>query len=198
MSNNDLLSGNALLWLGGSFLLLACFALFIGYFVEPPERYTRSQRIHIPEPVRYNEDADNLFDRINFQQSQENYQRSYLQLVNHISEVDTTNINVDDHRETFQQYDTQLKRYRNARQKIDEYERTFKEKCFRRMRGLIQSIIHHESAVGDRMMILDYELLFETNSIEEKPLCPRGGTYRIINRGGRRVFNCSVHGTLRN
>ena len=139
-----------------------------------------------------------LFEQLNFQRVQQNYQTSYLDLIQKISETDTEKIDTRNARDIFRNYDLAKSEYKSSRSKIDEYEKDFRVKCFGRMRSLIVAVLFYDRKTGKRMTRFNAQQLIETGALQEIPACPRGGTYSIIYKDGRRLFHCSVHGILRN
>lgn len=184
--------------LGICFLFLAIFAFFFASMFRHQSTYRPLPPIIIPASAISIDGEGTIYEQTNFQQAHENYQRSYLNLVNRIYQTDLTSIDINTSRKLFEEYELQQRLYRGTRQKIDDYQNKFKEQCFARMRSLIQAVLIFDRQRKVRLTRLDYEAMLKLGVIESIPKCPQGGEYSIINRGGRRFFHCTVHGTLRN
>lgn len=198
MNKNDILSGSGFYWLGIGFLFLAVFAFIFARTFRHESTYRPLPPIIIPDSAVSIDGEGTIYEQTNFQQAQENYQRSYLNLVNKINETDTSTIDVNTSRRLFDEYELQQRLYRDTRRKIDDYQSKFRNQCFARMRSLIQAVLIFDRQRKVRMSRLDYEAMLRLGVIENIPECPQGGKYSIISRGGRRFFHCTVHGTLRN
>lgn len=150
-------------------------------------------------PITIDEEGERtLFEQLRFQETHQNYQASYLALIQKISQTDTTKIDVQKDREIFKTYTRARADYQDSLDKIEEYEKDFRVKCFARMRSLILAVLFYDRKTGTRMTRFSPEKLIEVGALQEVPQCPRGGKYSIIYKDGRRLFHCSVHGTLRN
>ncbi|PKL47175.1 MAG: hypothetical protein CVV42_13970 [Candidatus Riflebacteria bacterium HGW-Riflebacteria-2] len=139
-----------------------------------------------------------LFEQLRLQEVHQNYQTSYLDLVQRISQTDTTKINIQSDRDLFKPYARARADYQESLDKVEEYEKDFRVKCFARMRSLILAVLFYDRKTGTRMTKFNAEKLLEVGALQEIPMCPRGGSYSIIYKDGRRLFHCSIHGTLRN
>ena len=199
VNSKDFFSGQAFYWLGMIFVFLAVFAFAATWLpwktpvVEvDPDRFKGT-------PVTIDDEGERtLFEQLKFQEVHQNYQSSYLALIQKISESDTTKINTQKDRELFKPYDRARADYQDSRNKIEEYEKDFRVKCFARMRSLILAVLFYDRKTNTRMTRFIPEQLIEVGALQEIPECPRGGKYSIIYKDGRRLFHCSIHGTLRN
>jgi len=207
VKNNDTLSGQKLYWLGIFFMFLAAsvFAFsFISNWLSrktPPRDLTQ---ITIPP---YNPDSEDdhgegakksLLERLNFKKAHENFQQSYLDLVKNISESSGQKIDIRKQRDIFNNYSRAQNNYKNILGKVEEYEKDFRLKCFARMRSIILAVLFYDRQAKTRMTRFNAEELIKIGALKEIPVCPRGGKYSIVYKDGRRLFNCSIHGTLKN
>ncbi|PKL42861.1 MAG: hypothetical protein CVV41_12605 [Candidatus Riflebacteria bacterium HGW-Riflebacteria-1] len=154
---------------------------------------------HRGRPVTIDDEGERtLFEQLRIQEVHQQYQTSYLDLVQKISQGDTTKINIQKDRELFKTYNRARTDYQESLNKVEEYEKDFRVKCFARMRSLILAVLFFDRKSNTRMTKFNAEKLIEIGALQEIPECPRGGNYSIIYKDGRRLFHCSIHGTLRN
>lgn len=201
MNNNVTFSGKNFKLLGVVFLFLAFFAMLLTWYLgsRPPEPDSDfTDAIPIPDKPDKPTGKKSILDQVRFQEAHENFQRSYLKTINKINNLDTTNIDIKKYRHFFYDYEKDRKHYRKTLQKIEDYRKDFKIKCFARMRSLILAVLFHDRKLKKKMTRFDPELLIEIGALEKMPECPSGGKYSIIYKDGRRFFHCSVHGVLRN
>ncbi|MDD2997845.1 MAG: hypothetical protein PHV05_02215 [Candidatus Riflebacteria bacterium] len=186
--------------LGIIFIILAVFSFVI-------ITLARSRPLDLPTSVRdpviastrnIAETKESLLEQLNFRKVHETYQASYLDLIQKITESDSTKIDVKKQKEIFKNYSRAKADFRDVLVKVEEYEKDFKLKCFARMRSLILAVLFYDRKNKSRMTKFDPDKLIELGAIQEIPKCPQGGKYSIIYKDGRRLFNCSIHGTLKN
>jgi hypothetical protein len=154
--------------------------------------------VSIPDVNRPGKEPEGILNQLKFKEVHENYQRSYLDMINKINRTDTSNIDIKKFRYFFSDYEKSQKNYQRTLKKIEDYQKDFKLKCFARMRSLILAVLFHDRKMKKRMTRFNPELLMKIGALNEIPECPSGGKYSIIYKDGRRFFHCSVHGILRN
>lgn len=197
-------SGKKFQLLGIIFLFLAVAAFAANWIISrrpivaPPDEVVGPGSIAIPDVVGQPAGDDDILNRVKLKEVHETYQKSYLEMINRISKTDTTKIDVKKFRYFFSEYERNQKNYRQTLQKIEDYQKDFKIKCFAKMRSLILAVLFHDRKMQKRMTRFNPELLIEIGAMTEVPKCPSGGKYSIIYKDGRRFFHCSIHGTLRN
>ena len=98
----------------------------------------------------------------------------------------------------FETYKKAQSNYGKVLKKVEDHEKDFKIKCFARMRKLILAVLYADKKFGKRVTRFDGDKLVEIGALDAIPVCPRGGEYSIIYKNGRRLFNCSIHGVLKN
>lgn len=150
-------------------------------------------------------EEENLFEALDFQKVHTQFQASYLELVKNISTRQpeknsdgTIHVNVRKEALTFETYKKAQSNYEKVLKKVEKYEKDYKLKCFARMRKLILAVLYCDKKTGKKVTKFDPEKMVEIGAFEEAPTCPRGGEYSIIYKDGRRLFNCSLHGILKN
>jgi hypothetical protein len=195
-------SGKKFIMLGVVFLFLAVCALLLTWYFSgraPEPDVIEPGAIVIPD-VTGNKatDEDGILDQIKFKEAHEMYQQSYLQTINEINNLDTTNIDVKKYRYFFSDYEKSQKHYQRTLKKVEDYRKDFKIKCFARMRSLILAVLFHDRKLKKKMTRFNPDLLIEIGALNKMPECPSGGKYSIIYKDGRRFFHCSVHGILKN
>ncbi len=203
VKSKEFFSRIPLQWLGIAFLALAVLSFLASMFIniQPPEPYvpTRSTGVSQPVgPVDGSDEKKNLLERLEFQKKHQNFQASYLDLIQKIGSADTTRINTRKDRDLFKGYNRARADFSDTLKKVEEYEKDFRLKCFAKMRSLILAVLFYDRKIGSRMTKFDAEELVKIGAFQEAPACPRGGRYSIIYKDGRRLFNCSIHGTLKN
>ncbi|MBU1107493.1 MAG: hypothetical protein KKB51_12555 [Candidatus Riflebacteria bacterium] len=199
MNSKDIFSGQAFYWLGMIFVFLAVFA-FAGSWLQwkTPVVVVDPSSFRGPPITIDDEGERTLFEQLKFQEIHQNYQSSYLDLIQRISQSDTTKIDTQKGRDLFKTYNRARTDYQESRDKIEEYEKDFRIKCFARMRSLILAVLFYDRKTKTRMSTFNPEQLVKVGALQKIPECPRGGNYSIIYKDGRRLFHCSIHGTLRN
>lgn len=152
------------------------------------------------------ETEEDLFESLDFQNVHNTFQASYLDMIQKIASKETKNkdgsisITVDISRDVllFQTYKTAQENYEKVLKKIEDNEKSYKLKCFARMKKLIFAVLYNDKKTGKRTTKFDVEKLIDIGALDAPPVCPRNGEYSIIYKSGRRFFNCSVHGILKN
>jgi hypothetical protein len=201
VKQSDTFSGQIFFGLGVLLVLLAGFAFAFSYITKKTPRYQPRVfpigAISIPE----NDDPDSektIFERLKFKEAQEMYQQSYLELIKRINETDTSSIDVKKQKSFFYEYNNTQRDYRKVLKKLEESNKDDRLKCFARMRSLILAVMFHDRREKKKMTKFLPEKLIKMGALKEMPICPKGGTYSIIYKDGRRFFHCSIHGVLRN
>ena len=208
MKQQTLFSKQNVLWLGIFLVFLAILSLF---FMFMSRRNTR-QTIKTHKPLVVNDieideisDEENIFDSLDFQNVHTAYQKSYLELIDSINNKQPQKdndgvIRIDVKRDAllFETYKKAQSNYGKVLKKVEDHEKDFKIKCFARMRKLILAVLYADKKLGKRVTRFDGEKLVEIGALDSIPVCPRGGEYSIIYKNGRRLFNCSIHGVLKN
>lgn len=199
MNSKEYFSGQGLYWLGMLFVFLAVFAFAANWLQWKTPVADYDPEAYRGTPISIDDLSEQtLFDQLKFQETHQKYQTSYLELVQRISQTDTTKINTKTDRDLFKPYSRAKTDYQESLDKVEEYEKDFRIKCFARMRSLILAVLFYDRKTNTRMTKFNSEKLIEVGALQEVPVCPRGGKYSIIYKDGRRLFHCSVHGTLRN
>jgi len=191
------------IWLGTAFLSLAFLAYLITLVINRrnPEPYIPSKPPAQIRPIDSGDGSDekrNLLERLEFQKKHQQFQASYLDLIQKIGSADTTKINTRKDRDLFKNYNRARTDFTESLKQVEEYEKDFRLKCFARMRSLILAVLYYDRKSGSRMTKFDSDELIKIGALQEIPTCPRGGRYSIIYKDGRRLFHCSIHGTLKN
>lgn len=150
-------------------------------------------------------DDENLLENLDFQKVHTEFQASYLDLVQNITSKEATNdgsgivkINPKKLGMMYRNYQTAQTNYEKVLKIFEDNEKDYKLKCFARMRKLILAVLYYDKKTGKKLTKFDTDMLVEMGALEEVPICPRGGEYSIIYKNGKRLFNCSVHGVLKN
>ena len=162
-------SGQKLYWLGLLFVLLAFFLLAKNVFFGKRPRYTPKQTgqpVAIPD-IRDKNATQTLFTKLNFQQAQEMYQKSYLKLINKIYQTDTTSIDVKKFKGFFYEYGRVQKKYKKVLGKIEDHENSIKLKCFAKMRTLIFAVLYHDRRSKKRMKKFDAKKLIKMGALKK-------------------------------
>lgn len=152
------------------------------------------------------DEEENMFESLDFQRVHTEYQTAYLDLINSIttrapmkgSEDNTVEVDIRNDILLFENFRTAQNNYSKALKRIEEHEKKYKKLCFGRMRKLILAVLQADKKLGKRVTRFDSEKLIEMGALDEMPVCPRNGEYSIIYKNDRRLFNCSVHGILKN
>ena len=208
MKQQTLFSKQNVLWLGIFLIFLAFLSLFFMFMSNRETRKTITthkplvvQEIDIDEV----KEDDNILESLDFQGVHDSFQKSYLELVSSIDNKETkkgneNTVRIDIKRDAllFETYRTAQSNYNKVLKKIEDHEKDYKIKCFARMRKLILAVLYADKKYGKRVTKFDGQKLVEIGALDTIPVCPRGGEYSIIYKNGRRLFNCSVHGVLKN
>ena len=210
MKYQSLLTKQNVQWLGIFLILLAILSLF---FMIMSNRKTRHNTVFRNKPLVVedidvdgtNED-DNLFESLDFQNVHRAFQNSYLELIQIIdskepvkgSEDGTIRVDIKKDAILYETYKKAQNNYAKVLKKVDDHEKDFKLRCFARMRKLILAVLYADKKLKKRVTKFDGENLVEIGALDAIPVCPRGGEYSIIYKNGRRLFNCSIHGVLKN
>lgn len=142
-------------------------------------------------------DTLSIFDKFKFQEVHRDYQKSYLDLVSKIYSQENQKIDVREHQGAFSSYSRARRNYQDVLQKISNYEKDQRLRCYSTMKSLILGIMYYDKKTKKKMSRYDPEKLLKEGIFPTPPTCPSGGAFSIISRDGRRFFHCSVHGTLR-
>ncbi len=210
MKYQSLLTKQNVHWLGIFLVLLAILSLF---FMIMSNRKTRHNIVNRIKPLVIddidvdgaNED-ENLFESLDFQNVHRSFQSSYLELIQIIdnkepskgSEDGTVKIDIKKDAILYETYKKAQNNYAKVLKRVEDHEKNFKLKCFARMRKLILAVLYADKKLKKRVTKFDSENLVKIGALDEIPVCPRGGEYSIIYKNGRRLFNCSIHGILKN
>ena len=203
-----LFSKQNVLWLGIFLIFLAFLSLF---FMFMSRRNTR-ETMKTYKPLVVNDievgdvnDEENIFESLDFQNVHTAFQKSYLELINNIDNRETKKgsegvVRIDIKRDAllFETYKKAQSNYGKVLKKVEDHEKDFKIKCFARMRKLILAVLYADKKFGKRVTRFEGDKLVEIGALDAIPVCPRGGEYSIIYKNGRRLFNCSIHGVLKN
>ncbi len=196
------------LWLGIFLVFLAFLSLFFMFMSKRNTRQT--MKTHKPLVVNDIEVGDvgeeeNIFESLDFQNVHTAFQKSYLELIENITNREAKKgqdgvVMIDMKRDAllFETYKKAQNNYGKILKKVEDHEKDFKIKCFARMRKLILAVLFADKKYGKRITRFDGEKLVEIGALDSIPVCPRGGEYSIIYKNGRRLFNCSIHGVLKN
>ncbi|MGM0598502.1 MAG: hypothetical protein ACQETH_01680 [Candidatus Rifleibacteriota bacterium] len=207
MNNIQGLSGKKFHMLGIFFIFLAFCALVVNWFIsrlpshempDTPDVEQNSTHIAIPDIENLSDSSKSILERLKFQKIHGKYQQSYLLMIQKINDTDTTSIDIKEHKYFFSGYKNTKEKYEETLEKLEDHQKTYKIKCFARMRSLIMAVLYHDKKMDKKMTTFDPQLLKKIGALNEIPQCPSGGEYSIIYKDGRRFFHCSVHGTLRN
>ena len=208
MKQQTLFSKQNVLWLGIFLIFLAFLSLFFMFMSKRNTRQT--MKTHKPLVVNDIEVGDvgeeeNIFESLDFQNVHTAFQKSYLELIDNIDNKETKKgsegiVRIDIKRDAllFETYKKAQNNYGKILKKVEDHEKDFKIKCFARMRKLILAVLFADKKYGKRITRFDGEKLVEIGALDSIPVCPRGGEYSIIYKNGRRLFNCSIHGVLKN
>jgi hypothetical protein len=203
-----LFSKQNVLWLGIFLVFLAFLSLFFMFMSKRNTRQT--MKTHKPLVVNDIEVGDvgeeeNIFESLDFQNVHTAFQKSYLELIENITNREAKKgqdgvVMIDMKRDAllFETYKKAQNNYGKILKKVEDHEKDFKIKCFARMRKLILAVLFADKKYGKRITRFDGEKLVEIGALDSIPVCPRGGEYSIIYKNGRRLFNCSIHGVLKN
>ena len=208
MKQQTLFSKQNVLWLGIFLVFLAFLSLF---FMFMSRRNTR-QTMTTHKPLVVNDievgdvtDEENIFESLDFQNVHTAFQKSYLELIQNIDNKEVKKgsegiVRIDLKRDSllFETYKKAQSNYGKVLKKVEDHEKDFKIKCFARMRKLILAVLYADKKFGKRVTRFDGDKLVEIGALDAIPVCPRGGEYSIIYKNGRRLFNCSIHGVLKN
>ena len=210
MKLQTLFTKQNVLWLGIFLVLLAILSLF---FMIMSTRKNRTQIVSRVKPLIVEEifiddkvDDDNLFESLDFQNVHKAFQNSYLELIQIIenktpakgSTDGTIRIDVNRDMILYETYRKAQSNYSKVLKKVEDREKDYKLKCFARMRKLILAVLYADKKLKKRVTKFDGKNLVEIGALDEIPVCPRGGEYSIIYKDKRRLFNCSIHGILKN
>lgn len=139
-----------------------------------------------------------IFYQHKIQEAQQNYQHAYLDLITKINTLDTKSPGkMKEQMQIFYNYSNAVKNYREVLKKVREYEKTGTEKCNSVMRSLVSAVQVYDKLANKKMFKYDPQKLIEAGILKEPLVCPREGEFTIYYKDGRRVFRCSVHGTLK-
>ncbi|MBF0503000.1 MAG: hypothetical protein HQM09_22890 [Candidatus Riflebacteria bacterium] len=150
------------------------------------------------ESVAESPDPKNIFEKLQLPKVQQEFQKSYLSLVQRINSTDTSKgFDVKEQQKIFLDYSFAFKKYHDVMVKIAQDQKETKLRCFSIMKSLILAVVIYDKKGNKKMFKFDPQKLIEENIIKESMPCPGGGEYSIFYKDGRRFFHCSIHGTLR-
>lgn len=212
MKSETLFSKQNIKWLGVFLVLLAILSLiFIIMFTRRARSVPTYNRPLVVDDIDvddFDEKEENLFQSLDFQNVHNTFQKSYLELIKAIDSKEsrkdaadgTIRIDIKKDKLLFETYKKAQSNYNKVLKKIEDHERDYKLKCFARMRKLILAVLYADKKLKKRVTKFDVEKLTEIGALtpEDIPTCPRGGEYSIIYKNERRLFNCSIHGVLKN
>lgn len=206
---NPYFSRENLQWLGIFLVFLALLSLLFMIMSSrrAPKIISKSKPLVITDyEINETDDDENLFENLDFQRIHTEFQASYLDLIQTISSKQpvkgssdgTIRVDVKKDILLFQTYKTAQNNYAKVLKRVEEHEKEYKRICFARMKKLILAVLYYDRKIGKRVTKFEPEKLIEVGALDEMPVCPRNGEYSIVYKNGRRLFNCSVHGVLKN
>lgn len=209
MKAQTLFSKQNIQWLGIFLVFLALLSfIFMILSSRRTQRIVSSRKPLVVHEIDLDDGSteENLFESLDFQNVHNTFQASYLEMIRKIASKETKNkdgsisITVDVKRDSllFLTYKTAQENYEKVLKKIEDHEKNYKIRCFARMKKLILAVLYSDKKLGKRTTKFDVEKLIEIGALDAPPVCPRDGEYSIIYKNGRRLFNCSVHGILKN
>ena len=141
--------------------------------------------------------SSSIFQKVRLQESHATYQASYLNLIKKIAEMENKKMTDKEKVQIFTDYSLAVRQYREVLKKIGSFENDGRQKCFSIMRSLVSAVSVYDKLSNKKMFRFDGEKLLRENIIKEIPRCPRDGEYSIFYKDGRRMFRCSMHGSLK-
>ncbi len=187
--------GSRLRWVGLFLVLAWCTGCWPGGEETP---VTPDQPpVAPPSAVVEASDTLSLFDQFRLQETHQEFQKSYLDLVRDIQNQPTAKVDILERRPTISRYTRSRKNYADVLKKISEAKKEERLKCFATMKSLIRGILFYDQKTKKKTSRYDPERLVKEGIFTTAPTCPSGGKYSIISRDGRRFFHCDIHGTLR-
>lgn len=187
--------GSPFRWVGLFLVLVWCTGCWPGDEEVP---VTPEQPTATPPPVAVEaSDTLSIFDQYRFQETHQEFQKSYLDLVEDIQNQPTAKVDVQERRTSISRYTRSRKNYEEVLKKISEAKKEERLKCFATMKSLIRGILFFDQKTKKKTSRYDPERLVKEGIFTTPPTCPSGGKYSIISRDGRRFFHCDIHGTLR-
>jgi hypothetical protein len=142
-------------------------------------------------------DTLSIFDQYKFQEVHRDFQKSYLDLVEDITNQSSPKVDTQERRTTISRYARSRRNYVEVLKKINDHEKNARLKCFAAMKSLVRGILFYDQKTQKKTARYDPERLVKEGIFTIPPSCPSGGTYSIIIRDGRRFFHCNIHGTLK-
>ncbi len=209
MKSNTFLSQRNIQWLGIILVFLAFLSIIFILISNRRNRRPVVKQSYKPLQIEDVEvdsvEEENLFKALDFQKVHMEFQKSYLDVIKKINEKekaknskDTIRVDIKKDALVFETYKKALDNYSKVLKKIEDHEKDYKLKCFARMRKIILGVLYADKKLKKRVTKFDAENLVEIGALDEIPVCPRDGEYSIIYKNGRRLFNCSIHGILKN
>ncbi len=179
-------------------ILVFCFALTTGCQKPVPPKPNEDglpgiPRFGFPEASG----STSIFQKVRLQESHASYQTSYLNLIKKIGEMENKKMTEKEKIQIFTDYSIAVRQYREVLKKIGTFENDGRQRCFSIMRSLVSAVSVYDKLSNKKMFRFDGEKLLKENIIKEVPHCPRDGEYFIFYKDGRRLFRCSLHGTLK-
>lgn len=138
-----------------------------------------------------------VFEKFRFQTIHHEYQKSYLDLIKKINITNTQDLQIREKRSMFLDYQRAYRKYRDVVEKIQDYSRDQRLRCFTQMKSVILAVLYYDKKSSKKMFKFDPQKLIDEKMLKEVPHCPEGGEYSINYKDGKRFFRCSLHGTLK-
>lgn len=178
--------------------LLASLFLLIGCGSEAPPPPDDSPGSISIEALAEATNSRSLFEKLKLPKIHQEFQRSYIDLVNKINTVDTSKgFDVKETQRLFTDYTFAYKKYRDVMLEIAKDQKESKLRCFSIMKSLILAVVVYDRKGNKKMFKFDQQKLLDAGIIQEVTPCPSNGEYSIFYKDSRRFFHCSVHGTLK-
>jgi len=173
-------------------LLLGCGGEPVG---PPPDDSPGSISI---EALAEATNSRSLFEKLKLPKVHQEFQRSYIDLVNKINSVDTSKgFDVKETQRLFTDYSFAFKKYRDVMLEIAKDQKESKLRCFSIMKSLILAVVVYDRKGNKKMFKFDQQKLMDAGIIQDVTPCPSNGEFSIFYKDSRPFFHCSVHGTLK-
>lgn len=178
-------------------LLVSC-CLLLGCGKEPPPPPDDNPGSLSIEALAEATNSRSLFEKLKLPKVHQEFQTSYIDLVNKINSVDTSKgFDIKETQRLFTDYSFAFKKYRDVMLQIAKDQKESKLRCFSLMKSLILAVVVYDRKGNKKMFKFDQQKLKDEGIIQELTPCPTGGEYSIFYKDSRRFFHCSVHGTLK-
>jgi len=130
VKSKDFFSRIPLQWLGIAFLALAVLSFLASMFIniQPAEPYVPNRPTSVAQPAGLDDGSDekkNLLERLEFQKKHQNFQASYLDLIQKIGSADTTKINTRKDRDLFKSYNRARADFSDTSRRLKNTKRIF-------------------------------------------------------------------------